>query len=179
MDMNNFTLIPYLQSEQCRDIVVGGGVRRHKSTISIWFHLAGAEFVDLPERLAYSHQRKEELWKSTCFEIFFTRPDFPRYWEVNLSPTGDWDMYTFDGYRQGMLREEGVDRLSSRMVLENGCLTLHCSLCLDNLGLENYPLRAGISAVLRHKTNELSYWALSHGDDRADFHNPDTFTLTL
>lgn len=179
MKMQNFSLIPFRYSEQCRDILVSGSIRRDKSLLSIWFHLAGGGAIDLPERLGYSRQRKEELWKNTCFELFFARPDAPNYWEVNLAPSGHWDVYRFEGYRQGMLREERIDMLSSRIFLQDGCLTLHCNLYLDNLRFENYPLVVGVSAVLCHKVNQLSYWALCHGDERADFHNPDTFTLTL
>jgi hypothetical protein len=34
--------------------------------------------------------RKDGLWTATCFEAFLALPDQSRYWEINLSPNGDW-----------------------------------------------------------------------------------------
>lgn len=184
MKMQNFSLIPYGHVQKSRDLQVKGSLRRHNNLISIWFHLVGVELIYLPEKLACSQQRTEELWKTTCFELFFTRSQAPhqasQYWEVNLAPTGEWDVYRFEGYRQGMLREEGIDQLSSKVMLHDGCLTLHCTISLNNIEIAKDPLSVGVSSVLHHKaTNQCSYWALSHGEERADFHNPDTFILTL
>src|SRR5436190_13084183 len=45
--------------------------------------------------------RTDELWKTTCFEIF-SAGDGASYDEYNLSPSGAWAAYRFDGYREGM-----------------------------------------------------------------------------
>ena len=50
--------------------------------------------------LAESPSRKDELWKATCFEFFIAIMDQPRYWEFNISPSGDWNVYVMDAYRE-------------------------------------------------------------------------------
>ena len=46
--------------------------------------------------------RTDELWRSTCFELFLRFDDDERYVEFNFSPSTRWAAYAFDGYREGM-----------------------------------------------------------------------------
>ena len=58
-------------------------------------------------------------------------------------------------------------------------LTLKAYLDESLLPSIRKPLDLGISAVLENIENELSYWALKHASDRADFHDLDTFVCIL
>jgi hypothetical protein len=40
-------------------------------------------------------------------------------------------------------------------------------------------LHAGLSAVIESADGALSYWALAHGGDRPDFHDPASFTMRI
>ena len=46
--------------------------------------------------------RADELWRHTCFEVFVALPDSDAYCELNFSPSTEWAMYGFVGYRRGM-----------------------------------------------------------------------------
>ena len=46
--------------------------------------------------------RTDELWRHTCFEVFVGLPESEAYCELNFSPSGEWAMYGFVGYRRGM-----------------------------------------------------------------------------
>jgi len=46
-----------------------------------------------------------------CFECFIGQKTAAEYWEVNLAPNGDWNVYHFDGYRTGMVEETALRRL--------------------------------------------------------------------
>jgi len=52
--------------------------------------------------------RKDELWHHTCFEAFLGLPGSDAYWELNVSPDGDWNLYRFSGYRSGGEPEPAV-----------------------------------------------------------------------
>ena len=65
-----------------------------------------------------SSTRRDHLWESTCFEAFLAPAGRPEYWEVNLSPSGDWNVYRFDGERQGMRPEPRVGRPSIAMITD-------------------------------------------------------------
>ena len=49
-----------------------------------------------------SIRRADNLWLSTCFELFLAGESQPGYTEFNVSPSGAWNCYRFDDYRHGM-----------------------------------------------------------------------------
>lgn len=115
--------------------------------------------------------RADDLWRHTCFEAFVTTDD--GYVEYNLSPSGRWASYRFDGPRAGMRRAdevatvEGLDGASEMVALE------------ARIELPHGALRLGLSAVIESVDGEMSYWALAHPSTRPDFHHPDSFILDL
>ena len=50
--------------------------------------------------------RADELWRTTCFELFCRRPGEGGYVEINLSPSEQWAAYDFTGDRDGMADRE-------------------------------------------------------------------------
>ena len=116
--------------------------------------------------------RANELWRHTCFEVFVRAGE--GYREYNLSPSGAWASYRFDGYRSGMAEAAegasvaGLDGSDDLVALEG-----HVELPIDASG----PL--ALSAVIKDIDGNISYWALAHPSDKPDFHHPDSFVLEL
>jgi len=44
---------------------------------------------------------------------------------------------------------------------------------------EAAAVQAGMAAVIETDDGYLSYWALAHGGERPDFHDPSTFALRV
>lgn len=123
--------------------------------------------------------RKNELWQETCCEFFLGIPESPRYWEFNLSPAGHWNVYRFDNYRQGMQEETIVTALPFNIERETDKLKLFLKVDLSQFILPEQPLDMGITAVVKLLTGEVTYWALTHPAEQADFHRRDSFILKL
>lgn len=51
--------------------------------------------------LAVPAARVDDLWRTTCFELFLRRAGEEAYIEFNFSPSGEWSAWTFEGYREG------------------------------------------------------------------------------
>ncbi|MFT4913162.1 MAG: hypothetical protein ACI9YM_001754 [Brevundimonas sp.] len=122
--------------------------------------------------------RADNLWRHTCFEAFIRTGDGPGYHEVNLSPSGEWAVYGFDGYRQGGTAPAGVASESVLRASDDDHLALTAILRLDDLD-PALAWSVGLSAVVEDADDGLSYWALAHPSDTPDFHHPDSFVLTL
>jgi hypothetical protein len=142
-------------------------------------------------------QRRDGLWQHTCFEAFVGVLGSEPYWEFNLAPSGDWNVYRFDGYRDGQAPEV-VDgplpltvmgpraapaaadcRLTApRALLE---LDLCCSLppLLQERWQAGSTLELGLTAVLEGRDGDLSYWALQHPGSEPDFHDRRGWLLRL
>ena len=126
-------------------------------------------------------RRTDELWRTTCFEAFLRPRGGDSYFELNLSPSGDWAAYRFDGYRSGMrnaLIECSPDPdvwLQDGVRMQEASFDFKGEPTLDNA----VPWDIGLSAVIEEEDGTKSFWALSHGPGPPDFHNSACFAYHL
>ena len=134
----------------------------------------------LPIPMKSSPRRVDNLWQHTCFEAFIAAPCDESYLEFNFAPSGEWAIYRFDSYRQGM-KAIGTTApiIATRRMAQN--LSVAVSVALSSFAdLKNHSdLRVGLSAVIEDSDGGLSYWALTHPPGKPDFHHRDSFALTL
>jgi hypothetical protein len=122
--------------------------------------------------------RRDELWKATCLEAFFTVGTTPQdsYLELNCAPNGDWNAYELSSYRQGMVASENTKlRLIHR---EGTAEEVLFRIRLDSPLLKQMKW-ASLTVVLQHQDRSVSYWALKHSRTKPDFHDKDTFIAPL
>lgn len=123
--------------------------------------------------------RQHDLWEHTCFEMFLSEPTSPVYWEVNLSPIGDWNIYRFSSYRTGMVEEKRIQNLTSQREQHPNHFWLSCPLPLNTLALDSKGLEINVTAVLENRMGDLSYWAITHANHQPDFHHRQSFTVQI
>ncbi len=110
------------------------------------------------------------LWQHTCFEAFCGVTGRERYREVNLSPSGEWAVYDFSGYRRGMTR-------AARQPLRHFRAGDRQVEAVVDIGAGDW--RIGLAAVIEDVRGEKSYWALAHARGKPDFHHAPCFSATL
>ena len=115
-------------------------------------------------------QRLDELWQSTCLECFLARPGEESYWEVNLAPSGHWNVYRLEGYRQGLTPETACSR-APRLERQDPwpAVAFQMDLMLPPALAEAPVLEVGVTAVIATRGGAISYWALQHPGEQADF----------
>jgi hypothetical protein len=123
----------------------------------------------LPEA-GSSPRRRDGLWEHTCLECFLGCAHQQAYWEFNLAPGGDWNVYRLEGYRQGLQEAAEYIRLpfESRIGTTGLELALSTPLPMELRGAA--PLVGNVSAVIEATDGGLSYWAPRHGTHAPDFH---------
>ena len=179
MKQKPFKLLPFHTDPAAVGYQIDGEVRRLNSQLAMDYVLRGPlEKLSIRPPAAIP-ARKDRLWEETCFECFIGTEKAGSYWEINLSPAGHWNVYSFDDYRSGMKREMAftnlpiqVDRIANR-------LNLTCNIALDEVGLSQQPIIMAVSAVLKSVEEDVSYWAQSHPGAQPDFHHRDGFVLKL
>lgn len=119
--------------------------------------------------------RGDELWKTTCFELFLYDGQ-GRYREFNFSPSGQWAAYELSGYR--VAAGDFQPRQAPEIKHEAGDNLFVLTVFLDQRDLAGAEL-AGLAAVIEEQGARPSYWALEHGGLQPDFHAPAGFKLTL
>lgn len=149
--------------------------------LELQYRVTGAEALLLPAR-SQPPQRRDGLWEHTCLEAFLGPAGDATYWELNLSPSGDWNVYRLEAYRQGLRSEPFFTALPFTCQLE-GCeqssLILELSTPLPAELAAAPELAVGLSAVLESSGGAISYWALQHPRVEADFHDRQGWTLRL
>ncbi|WP_133243858.1 DOMON-like domain-containing protein [Sphingomonas pokkalii] len=117
-------------------------------------------------------RRTDGLWRSTCFELF-AKGGGQGYSEFNFAPSSQWAAYRFTGRREGMAPLEMPVVPSIVWDDENPGLSARLH------GIAPGPLWCGVTAVLQEKGGTVSYWALRHGGNQPDFHDPHCFVLEV
>ncbi|MUG99112.1 hypothetical protein F7734_45215 [Scytonema sp. UIC 10036] len=172
-----FLLQPFLYNESLSELKIKGNVARYENQFTIQYALLGdlteIEIAAPSDELA----RKHELWQNTCFEFFLGIENSDRYWEFNLSPSGDWNVYRFDSYRHQMQEETAFTSLPFSIQYLSDGLALVLSVDLNLIISTDVALKVGISTVIKHKDGFVTYWALTHQGDEPDFHRRDSFTI--
>ena len=155
------------------DVVVA---EANNGSLMLTFCLVG-DISDLSIPESRSPRRVDHLWRHTCFEAFVMEGEGPEYREFNFSPSGEWAVYDFSGYRNarglenelspGIKVHRTMDRLELGAEIIQGLLP------------HGRPLRLGLSAIVEDAGGKLSYWALRHPPGKPDFHHPDAFAIQL
>ncbi|MEH2040677.1 DOMON-like domain-containing protein [Nostoc sp.] len=179
MNKQTFSLQPFASTESFPNLKITGNISRNANQLTIYYNLGGdlKEIAIVPPSNAPS--RKYELWEDTCFEFFLGIKDSPRYWEFNLSPAGHWNVYRFDGYRQGMQEETAFEKLPFNVQNQADGLAVTLDVDLDKIVSAEQEIEVGITTVIKHKNGEVTYWALTHRGAEADFHLRDSFIIEL
>ena len=116
--------------------------------------------------------RFDNLWKSTCFEIFWSH-NGSSYREFNLSPSTRWACYDFDAFRVGMRNAPAEVEIS---VNANAI-----ELRLEAQIASELPLPASVAlnAIIEDHDGVNRFWALAFAPGAPEFHAAECRTLSL
>ncbi|MEI1375443.1 DOMON-like domain-containing protein [Nostoc sp. UHCC 0926] len=179
MNDQTFSLQPFPSTKSLPNLKIAGNIARNSNQLAICYMLEG-DFKEITiAPLSNTRSRKHELWKDTCFELFLSIKDSQRYWEFNLSPAGHWNVYRFDGYRQGMQEETAFTILPFNVQNKADGLALVLNADLNKIVSAEQAIEVGITTVIKHRNGEVTYWALTHRGAEADFHLQDSFIIKL
>jgi hypothetical protein len=158
---------------------------RQASRLELVWRLSGdLDALVLPEP-SQSRRRCDGLWQTTCLEAFWGFAGHDAYWELNLAPSGDWNLYRLSHYR-GPLTPVELEVPPAWQVRRSAReLELAVELDLgemaggDDPGVAGITLEVSLTAVIEQAGQGVSYWALAHTGVEPDFHRRDSFGLGL
>jgi hypothetical protein len=144
--------------------------------ISLTYAVEPATGLFLPDQGA---DRKDALWRSTCFELFAKQPGSAGYREFNFAPPGAWNAYSFSDWREGMRPLEVAEppHLSERRGGLPARYEMEVTLSRNALGAG--LVSVSLTTIVEEGDGIFSYWALAHGGGEPDFHQPACFAAAL
>ena len=144
------------------------------ATLNIWFGV-GAPIGRFAIPESEDPGRRDELWTTTCLEAFLRADGDSAYREWNFAPSGDWAAYDFSRHREGMTEANVPEPPYVRVEDNLTWWTLGATVALP----AGHHWSLGLAAVLEEQDGTMSYWALAHGGEKPDFHDPACFTAAL
>ncbi|MDK9705520.1 MAG: DOMON-like domain-containing protein [Desulforhopalus sp.] len=174
-----FQLRPFASTREAKALSLGGWLARLPGILTVEYQLAGdLRNITWPAPGA-GVTRRHELWRHTCFELFFAIPGQPAYWEINLGPDGSWNVYSFAAYRQGMREEAAIDQLPCQTWQKDGMFSLSCRIDTSRLCVDAREIAVAIAGVVVFADGATSHWAIEHPEVQPDFHSRQGFSLVL
>ena len=145
------------------------------ASTNIWFGIgAPASRFVVPDAAEEPH-RAEDLWQTTCFEVFLRVPGEEAYREWNFAPSGNWAAYDFTSHREGRARAEVTPPY---VRVEDNLTWWATGATIAVPSKKRFEL--GLSAILEEKDGTKSYWALNHPEaEKPDFHHAACFAAHL
>ena len=179
MHPRRFFLKPFPGEGNPLGVTIGGSIARRADTLSVRCEVRGdLSKVSIPAA-ADPPRRQDRLWEGTCLELFLGTPDSGEYWEVNLSPSGHWNVYRFTRYREGMREEPAITSLPFDVRRDSEALLLTGEFNAGKIVPAGKDLAATVAAVVEAIDGGKSHWAMTHPGPRPDFHRREGFALTL
>ena len=144
--------------------------------LQLRWRIEGAAKVLLPPFTG--RRRMDDLWQTTCCEMFVRPEDGTGYAEFNFSPSEAWAAYDFGAWRQGMAQRP----ISHDPVItpRPGRNLLIVDVALPLADLPPLPAALSLTVVIEEAGGAKSFWAMAHGNpQRPDFHHPACFAASL
>jgi len=177
--LKTFALVPY-KAQQLPALEFTGTVTRLVNHLSIHYVVSGDIINILLPTPTDSPVRKHDLWRTTCFEFFIAIQDQPCYWEFNMSPSGNWNVYAMDAYRQVNMREEvAFTQLPFEFRKTNDEVTLDITVDLNPIIQSETILEIGVTSIIQTNDGNESFWGLAHPGLQADFHLRNSLILEM
>jgi hypothetical protein len=171
-------LRPFHSEPWLEEIQLEASALWQAGVLSVAFELSDRTASVLLPAASANPARRDGLWQSTCFEAFLSPAGAAHYWELNLAPNGDWNLYRLDSYRQGLQPEAAIAALPYRIQRAAGRLRLQVDLPLQGVLPESTAIEVSLTAVLDQDGHGCSYWAWRHVAAEPDFHQRASFEPT-
>ena len=179
--MKEFRLVPFSTSSLDEAIDVRTMIRWDDpiSVLVIEFLVTGwiGSGLKIPP-ISDVAQRRVGLWETTCFECFLGASGQERYWEINLSPSGDWNIFRLDRYRENLREESIIETLPCWVETCGDRLIVGATLDIQKLGLCRDSIELSVTSVLEDTMGNIRYWAVAHAGAEADFHLRESFVIS-
>ena len=152
---------------------------KENNKLHLRFRLEGdLQKVKWPDR-RFEDKRVDDLWQETCFELFIKPVNEKHYWEFNFSNDQYFNCYYFTDYRNGMKTEPLINEFDSEFKIKNQIANFQVEIDMGKLTEQNRlsQVTIGVSMVIKSADGSTWYYALQHGKDKPDFHDPGNYVI--
>lgn len=115
-----------------------------------------------------SLRRQQNLWKTSCFELFCKMLESEKYVEYNFSPYRAFSADVFKAYRKYENQHNSTTQVLIRSHITPYRLSCRVKIVTSNKINSQFSELSPCMVLQTTQTQE--FWALSHGSQKPDFH---------
>jgi hypothetical protein len=166
---SNFSLIEFSHSKlfEVTVKIKENPINQANKANILWSVKGEISQIQVPEISSTPIQLKksQRLWEESCFECFFFEKDSSKYFELNLSTDGRYDVLCFNDYRK-LAEDQNRDlKLSNLKAQKEGS-----KLSVEIQAEIPRDLILQPTLILKLNNGEKLYFASEHPSNEADFH---------
>lgn len=109
--------------------------------------------------------RMDDLWRTTCFEIFWQPVGGTFYREFNLSPSTRWACYDFDDFR--LNGSDAPAEVAIQIRREGDALLVEAEIA----SVLPVPADIALNGIIEDKRGNIQFWALAFPAGKPEFHS--------
>ncbi len=115
-------------------------------------------------------KRANELWKDTCFELFIANASSKEYYEINISPSTEWNAYHFKSYKEEMKESDALfpPFIQTQHLLNRCIFSFQMSFQESILEKE---LELNLALILLDNQGIRHFYAINRRKEFPDFHD--------
>jgi hypothetical protein len=166
--MKKETFILKNHNNQQKEIEINATLEIKEKNIRTHFEITG-EIENYLFDEQETEKREDELWKRTCFELFIANNKSSQYYELNLSPSTEWNFYTFDDYKKNMREERSISLPSISFHHNKESYSISVIFDLKKELLDSISFN--LAVILLDKNNIRHFYSINRKDGQVDFHD--------
>ena len=120
-------------------------------------------------------ERAHELWLDSTFELFIAKNKGTEYWEINLSPSTQWNCYHFTNYKENMNESNLISTPSIISYNDKNRYSLSFTSFIQN-GLLSQELLINLCVILLDKNGIRNFYSIKRREGTPDFHDREYFS---
>ncbi len=122
-------------------------------------------------------ERANELWLDTTFELFIAPTNSDEYWEINISPSTQWNVYHFTSYKEGMKESNIISQPTIKTDEYHNEYRLTFNSTVPNEHFD-HVLQINLCVILLDQKGVRHFYSIKRREGSPDFHDRDSF-MTL
>lgn len=112
-----------------------------------------------------------ELWRATCFELFYKNPEEEAYCELNVAPDGRCTHVELESYRK-IIREIPM-KSNPAVQIKTSSDMISIQINLNDFDLEQKEI--AVAVITADSQGVRRFWGIDHWDGNPDFHREENF----
>jgi len=151
------------------NIVIKATIEFKNSQLKLNYEIVGQlSKYNFPKKT--KQQRADNLWLDTCFELFIADINKKEYWEINISPSTEWNSYHFTKYKKNMKKSYLFSTPCIKIKSNENKYKFSFDSTMQKKILKK-ELQINICVIILDKNKKRNFYSINRRNSSPDFHD--------